>query len=112
MRSLPRWRKPTGFTLRDWDTYLRKNLSSYRTAKQFAAYLGNDVYPLGFRALQVESMRQDMTWMRAATKRFEDEKKIGAPPGGPPSAGKNPMSPFNMDLNEALMTGDVPEAKN
>ena len=98
-------------TSRDWDTYLRKNLSSYRTLKQFAAYLGNDVYPLGFRALQVESMRQDMTWMRAATKRFEDEKKIGAPPGGPPSAGKNPMSPFNMDLNEALMTGDVPEAK-
>ena len=49
--------------------------------------------------------------MRAATKRFEDEMKIGAPPGGPPSTGKNPMSPFNMDLNEALMTGDVPEAK-
>ena len=100
-----------GFTLADVDGYLRKNLSSYRTGKQLLAYLGNDVYPLGFRALQAESMRQDLTWMRAATKRFERESGIEAPPGGPPIMGKNPMTPFNRNLNEALLLGDYQEAR-
>ena len=100
-----------GFNLADVDQYLRKNWSAYRTGKQFMAYLGNDVYPAGFRALQVESMRQDLAWMRAATRRFENESRIEAPPGGPPSGGKNPMTPFNRNLNEALLLGDVPEAK-
>ena len=100
-----------GFTLADFDGYLRKNWSAYRTGKQLMAYLGNDVYPAGFRALQVESMRQDLSWMRAATRRFEKESRIEAPPGGPPGGmGKNPMTPFNRNLNEALLLGDVPEA--
>ena len=98
-------------TLADVDGYLRKNWSAYRTGKQLMAYLGNDVYPAGFRALQVESMRQDLSWMRNATRRFEKEEKIEAPPGGPPSGmGKNPMTPFNRNLNEALLLGDIPEA--
>ena len=96
--------------LDDLHNYLRRNVSSYRSGMKLGAYWGNDVFPLGFRGLQRESMLQDMTWLRTVVRRFEQEKKIEAPPGGR-EVDKNPMSAFNMNLNNALMLGDVPEAR-
>ena len=85
-----------------------RNVSGYRSAKQFAAYWGNDVVPLGFRELKRESMLQDLKWLRGVTQRYEKEQKVSAPSPWRPGAGsQSPMSRFNYNIKEALLIGDV-----
>ena len=99
-------------TFRDFDEYLRRNSSQYRSAKQFGAYYGNDVFPMGFRELKRESMLQDLKWLRTVTGRYEKVHNISAAsPWRPGASTKTEMTRFNYDLKEALLLGDVREAK-
>ena len=97
-------------TAQSLDDYMRKQSSQYRVAKRGIAYWVNDIYPAGARQREAENLRQDVSHINAATKRFEAEKAIEGRPSMPILGGKNPMTPFKRDLKVAMMIGDVDRA--
>jgi hypothetical protein len=92
-------------TGRDIDQFLSSQASAYRTGGQMAARVA-DVFGMENRYLQTVAARQDLQWLRSVTRRFDatiGHKENVTVQG---RIGKNPNTPFYMDVREALMIGD------
>ena len=97
--------------LRQVDEALKKIWGFYRTTGQVVAqgvnaYGGKNAY---FESI---SRKQDLSWLRGVTRRFNDEMEVKKKPGMP--AGRRPLTPetpFRDQLKDYLRIGDTKAAR-
>ena len=56
-------------TSRDFDDVATQNISQYRMGKKLAAR-ANDIFGGEFRALQMETRKQDISWLKGVQRRY------------------------------------------
>ena len=92
---------------RQVDNFLKNTVSAFRTGGQMAAQ-GANVFGAKVPYLQSIERRQDLSWLRGITRRYNEEievQKKGAPPPGRRSI--TVETPFREQLKEYLMIGDT-----
>ncbi len=104
------WLEQGTLTPDNIDNLLRQQVSLYRTGKQAAARV-NDVFGTEVRALNMETRRQDLQWLRGVTQRYNDSLRVQQNRTSFGRIGKSPQSPFRDGLKQDLLLGDTKAAR-